>query len=333
MDRSDSSAPLRKVLKEHYVNTPDVLPSLPFSMYVKFAKDLLEDANTHYSKNIWENSYVAYYRFCIFSTEKLPTLPAYKQKVHEKDVFRLKRETSDALKRLDYIVGLLDAAEDRRQEEALIDLFDGDNLGDGFENPPPSLQSVAASSISNPTSLFPNAADLLRQRPDSSDALQYLSGPVSIQPEDFELLTGKKSQSDPDPKTPAASTNSGLFSAFDKLRSNEKHGATQLDECHPDRSRGHTECAASRSQPQVPEFDFSISATPVTPHIQERPAPPALSVPPAPSAPPMYSLTTNQQHTFTAGRRTDDLRQLPAAHQQAMPAVASPRWVWKESTT
>lgn len=131
LGRSNSSAQLRKSLREHYVKVPDVLPSLQITLYTKFAQNLLIEANTYFGKNQWENAYVCAYKFVQFVTEKLPRSEGYKLKSYQTIIADLKRNAKEALDKLELIAAKLDDAEDMRlkeQEDAdLMEFFDVDD--------------------------------------------------------------------------------------------------------------------------------------------------------------------------------------------------------------
>ena len=125
---SGSSLHRRKKLNSYYVVLPDVSSVLSIEIYFKFARQLLDEANSTFIARDLPRSYVQYKKFIEFVLHKLRHHKDYDSRQKEKD--KLMATIKGAMTNLEYVVKKMDEEEDEKiaKKEAmlLIDAFDGE---------------------------------------------------------------------------------------------------------------------------------------------------------------------------------------------------------------
>ena len=128
--RSNSSLELRNRLKKNLI-IPEVSPEVPVSKYIYLGNSIFYAAVKSCANRNLTTAYVDLFRFQLLVLEKLEQHPGYHAYMESNVDVRnwLNSAKRSAMEHIEYIVGHLDAEEDRRIESMeydLIDEFDND---------------------------------------------------------------------------------------------------------------------------------------------------------------------------------------------------------------
>jgi mRNA-degrading endonuclease YafQ of YafQ-DinJ toxin-antitoxin module len=106
---------------------PVVVSTVSFDKYLRFLKQIIEEARDRYGKRDLENAYINYFKFAEFFM-KLKNHPEFKLPRYEKNVKQFQQALTVAVEHIENIVVAMDEEEDlrisNREHEELADMFD-----------------------------------------------------------------------------------------------------------------------------------------------------------------------------------------------------------------
>eukprot|EP01039_Chlorochromonas_danica_P010872 gene10874-12084_t len=162
-NRSNSSQEQRKSLKKNYVVIPEVNARVDLLRYLRYAKGAYEDALSQVKRNNLPSAYIELEKFFTLALERIPKHVSYRNSQHDlilsEELIWLKKAMIHAVDVLEDVVCKMDEVADRlrlwKEEESLIDAFDGPDLSISTALPPatPLTTELPALATANTTSL------------------------------------------------------------------------------------------------------------------------------------------------------------------------------------
>lgn len=165
-NRSNSSQEQRKSLKKNYVVIPEVNARVDLLRYLRYAKGAYEDALSQAKRNNLPSAYIELEKFFTLALERIPKHISYSNYKHDpilsEELIWLKKAMIHAVDVLEDVVCKMDEVADRlrvwKEEESLIDAFDGPDLSLSTSSPlPPAteLPALTTAAAVTATTLLP----------------------------------------------------------------------------------------------------------------------------------------------------------------------------------